>query len=135
MKAISENIENIKNPSEISNNAEAAIIILKKAKDDYIKNMNNKQMLKKPNEAINKNLYSLVGDYWELVDSCRKFLKKKSNPIALRVVKDWEEKFYPLIQEVNKLIDEWNIKHNTSVPKIEQRVKLHLKEEVKYFDY
>ena len=132
---VNENVKNIKNPNEISNNAEIAIKILRKAKDDYIRNMDNKQMIKKPNEIINNNLYSLVGDYWELVDSCRELLKKKNNPTAIRVVKDWEEKFYPLIQEVNKLINEWNVKHNTSIPKIEQRVNIQLREGVRYFDY
>ena len=77
-----EDIEKIKDSNKLSEKATKALYLLKKAKILYLKDMNNKQIKKIANDDVNDYLYSLVCDYWELVDSCRKLLKIKKNPLA-----------------------------------------------------
>jgi len=127
-----EDIEKIKDSNKLSEKATKALYLLKKAKILYLKDMNNKQIKKIANDDVNDYLYSLVCDYWELVDSCRKLLKIKKNPLAESVVLSWENKIFPLIKEVDNLIIKWNENHNTNLPTIEQRLNVSLREERNY---
>ena len=137
MSKISEDIKNIKEPHKLSQKVENAVKILNKAKESYLKDMNNMSITKSENPSANENVAALFGDYWELVDACRNFAKFKpiQSESAKKAVFDWESKFYPLIIEVNSLIEQWNKKHNSNIPKLEKRVKIPLREEEKYFDY